>query len=357
MFWEQPRVGSRWRPLQSAVQQTAHYSGRETVIDWATSGKGMLRPGLGNTSYGKYGIAVAQVGRLPCTLYTGELYDNSTFAIVPTDPTQVLAIWAFCSSAEYNVSVRKFNRKLSVDPSHLVQVPFDLAHWQAVAAEKYPNGLPEPESDDPTQWLFHGRPEASTAPLQVAVARLLGYRWPAELDAEMRLSARARELVRRCDELRKFADNDGIVCIPAVRTKLPAHERLAELLQAVGQAFQPDVGRQAGKPDLDDWLRNAFFEQHCKLFHNRPFIWQIWDGRKDGFSCLVNYHKLDYQALDNVTHSYLESWIKKQAGDAKTSKVGRRPAAGRRAGIAGETRADSGWRAALRYLRSLEAAP
>ncbi len=322
MFWEQPRVGSRWRPLQSAVQQTAHYSGRETVIDWATSGKGMLRPGLGNTSYGKYGIAVAQVGRLPCTLYTGELYDNSTFAIVPTDPTQVLAIWAFCSSAEYNVSVRKFNRKLSVDPSHLVQVPFDLAHWQAVAAEKYPNGLPEPESDDPTQWLFHGRPEASTAPLQVAVARLLGYRWPAELDAEMRLSARARELVRRCDELREFADNDGIVCIPAVRTKLPAHERLAELLQAVGQAFQPDVGRQAGKPDLQDWLRNAFFEQHCKLFHNRPFIWQIWDGRKDGFSCLVNYHKLDYQALDNVTHSYLESWIKKQAGDAKTSKVG-----------------------------------
>ena len=36
----------------------------------------------------------------------------------------------------------------------------------------------------------------------------------------------------------------------------------------------------------------------------------------------VNYHKLDYQALDNLTHSYLESWIKKQAGDAKTGKPG-----------------------------------
>ena len=42
--------------------------------------------------------------------------------------------------------------------------------------------MPEPESDDPTQWLIHGRPESSTAPLQVAVARLLGYRWPAELE-------------------------------------------------------------------------------------------------------------------------------------------------------------------------------
>ena len=106
----------------------------------------------------------------------------------------------------------------------------------------------------------------------------------------------------QCDELRKFADNDGIVCIPALRAESPADERLSEILQAVGQAFQPDVRRQAGKPDLLDWLRNAFFEQHCKLFHHRPFIWQIWDGRKDGFSCLVNYHKLNYKTLDNLTH-------------------------------------------------------
>ena len=35
---------------------------------------------------------------------------------------------------------------------------------------------------------------------------------------------------------------------------------------------------------LDDWLRNGFFEQHCKLFHHRPFIWHVWDGRKDGFA-------------------------------------------------------------------------
>ena len=53
-----------------------------------------------------------------------------------------------------------------------------LAYWQKVAAEKYPNGLPKPHSDDPTQWLFNGHPRGSDAPLQVAVARLLGYRWP-----------------------------------------------------------------------------------------------------------------------------------------------------------------------------------
>ena len=29
------------------------------------------------------------------------------------------------------------------------------------------------------------------------------------------------------------------------------------------------------------------------MFHQRPFVWHIWDGRKrDGFHALVNYHKL-----------------------------------------------------------------
>ena len=50
------------------------------------------------------------------------------------------------------------------------------------------NGLPMPYSDDPTQWLFHSHPVPSERPLQVAIARLLGYRWPAETDEEMELA-------------------------------------------------------------------------------------------------------------------------------------------------------------------------
>jgi hypothetical protein len=250
-------------------------------------------------------------------------------------------LWTFCSSPEYRDSVRKISTKIIAPSSALWGVPFDYDYWQGVAAEKYPGGLPEPENDDPTQWLFHGRPEVSTAPLQVAAARLLGYRWPAEHpqpapppegngDEPMRLSKRATALVKRCDELLKFADDDGIVCIPAVRAESSADERLLEILQAANgpkwsnsllHDLLTDAGCKAGTT-LDDWLRNAFFEQHCKLFHHRPFVWHIWDGRKDGFSCLVNYHKLNYKTLDNLTHSYLEGWIKKQVGDAKTNKAG-----------------------------------
>ena len=43
----------------------------------------------------------------------------------------------------------------------------------------------------------------------------------------------------------------------------------------------------AGKT-LETWLRDGFFAQHCELFHQRPFIWQIWDGLRDGFSTRVN---------------------------------------------------------------------
>ena len=73
---------------------------------------------------------------------------------------------------------------------------------------------------------------------------------------------------------------------------------------------------QSAVPTLDDWLRNGFFEQHCKLFHHRPFIWHIWDGRRrDGFHALVNYHKLaesngkGRRLLESLTYSYLGAWI------------------------------------------------
>jgi len=73
---------------------------------------------------------------------------------------------------------------------------------------------------------------------------------------------------------------------------------------------------------LDDWLRNLFFEQHCKRFHNRPFVWHLWDGRKDGFACLVNYHTLDHKRLETLTYSYLQDRITAQAASAKSGQTG-----------------------------------
>lgn len=310
----------RWQPLQDAVFVHELYGGRSRVIDWSTSGRGMLRPGLGNVAYGHYGVAVSRMGNLPCTLYSGELYDQNTAVIVPVNPDDVPALWAYCTSGLFLERIRQIDHNLNVTPATLLKVPFDSASWKVTASKQFPDGLPEPESDDPTQWLFHGRPEVSTAPLQVAVARMLGYRWPAEFDLNMRLSTRARELVKKCDELRKFADDDGIVCIPSVRGEEPAAERLLVILAACG--IKPNI-------DLDDWLRNDFFEEHCKLFHHRPFIWHIWDGRRrDGFHVLVNYHKLTEgngqgkKLLESLTYSYLGEWINRQQDGVRRGEGG-----------------------------------
>ena len=70
----------------------------------------------------------------------------------------------------------------------------------------------------------------------------------------------------------------------------------------------------AGKT-LETWLRDKFFAQHCKLFQHRPFVWQIWDGLKDGFSALVNYHTLDYKKLETLIYTYLGDWISRQKLD------------------------------------------
>ena len=105
-----------------------------------------------------------------------------------------------------------------------------------------------------------------------------------------------------------------------------------------------DAGCRPGTT-LDDWLRNSIFEQHCRRFHRRPFVWHIWDGRKDGFSCLVNYHKLDHKALESLTYAYLQDWINAQSAAAKGGKTGadlRLQAPG----LAGEAQAHTGRRAA-----------
>ena len=73
---------------------------------------------------------------------------------------------------------------------------------------------------------------------------------------------------------------------------------------------------------LDAWVRDGFFAQHCKLFEQRPFIWHIWDGLRDGFSALVNYHKLDRRLLEKLTYTYLGDWITRQQDSIRHEEDG-----------------------------------
>jgi hypothetical protein len=350
-FWESYWQEEGWEPFIQNVDKTTHFGGRSDVVRWE-KGTGSLHSSSsahnfpaevmnGRRILGKGGVRVTQMQGLACTLYSGELFGKSAATVVPHDQRQLAAIWCFISSPDYAPLVRKLDQKVNVTNLTLAKVPFDADYWQEVAAERYPNGLPKPYSDAPTQWLFHGHPCPSPEPLQVAVARLVGYRWPAEIDASMELSDEARGWIDRCEALLGHADADGIVCLPSVRGEPAAHERLSKL---VASAFSDDwstakerelllaaaVVNNARNPEasLESWLRNSFFSEHCKLFDGRPFIWQIWDGNPHGFSALVNYHKLagpkgqGCKTLELLTYTYLGDWIDRQKLDQAESVNG-----------------------------------
>lgn len=320
-FWEVEHLGASWLKMQTTVKSTVEFGGMNLILNWRDKGAGIARL-QGQAAWRKPGVAVSLMSDIRAALFVGDVFDSNVSIVTAKTSSYLDPIWCYCSSPRFSFDVKAIEPGIKANNGALPKVEFDLPHWQKVAAEKYPNGLPEPESGDPTQWLFHGRPEYSTAPLQVVVARLLGYRWPAELDPKMRLSRQARDLVNSCDELLDLADKDGIVCIPPLRGETSAADRLLNLLaKSYGQNWHSEVlsdllrdAGYAGK-HLETWLRDGFFAQHCELFHQRPFIWQIWDGLRDGFSALVNYHKLDHKNLETLIYTYLGDWIKRQQDD------------------------------------------
>lgn len=336
-FWEHAALAANgWAPFRTTIDaadtalEGVHHalrweSGRGQLATYAAASRDRLHDmhESGNRAWGKHGVAINRMQGLRVAHYQGERFDNNVAVVVPKTETALAAIWCFLSSSGFAEHVKSLDTTLKITNQTLLKVPFDLAHWQEVAADRYPNGLPAPYSDSPTQWLFHGHPQPSSDPLQAAVARLAGYRWPAETDTAMELADEARTWIARCEKLAEHTDDDGILCLPSVRGETPAHERLLKLLIAAWESVHPGSWKPAvldklladadcaGK-SLEVWLRDKFFEQHAKRFYHRPFIWHVWDGLKDGFAALVNYHKLDARNLERLNHYYLGRWISDQ---------------------------------------------
>jgi len=357
-IWEINNISELWTYQQITVNKTTYFGGLDQIIlydkknghlreeKWIRREKLHDSDQRGNKAWGKLGIGISSMSNLPASLFTGETFDSNIAVIVPSNPKLLLPIWTYCQTNEYVNEVRKIDQALKVTNSTLAKVPFDLEYWQKVAEEKYPNGLPKPYSDDLTQWLFHGHPTKAENPLQVVVARLLGYRWPAESDAKMELADEARELIKAVKAFDYLSDEDGIFCIPSVNAEEAGADRLRSYLkEAFGnewnnQAISQLLAKEgASSSNLEEWLRKEFFAQHCRLFQNRPFIWNIWDGRNDGFSALVNYHMLTKENLVKLTYTYLGDWIR--MCDAKKKS--------------GESGADGLYSAAINLKEKLEA--
>jgi hypothetical protein len=318
MFWELPEIdGLKWTFMETSPENKTSYSGKNLVckslvqIEKEKISEFGIR---GSEAWSNNGIIISQMRDLPSSLYCGHIFDNNTKVLIPENLNDLPALWAYIQSGAFLKEVRHRYQKLDANKDILESIPFYPIEWQKIADEMGP--LPEPHSDDPTQWLFKGDIIGSEQPLHVAIARMLSYHWPEQPAGE--------------DPLDCIIDKDGIVCIPPVWGERPAGDWLRSILAiSYGGEWSPrkeeELLKQAGytkSGGLEGFLRDDFFKSHCVLFHHRPFMWMVWDGTKDGFSALVNYHKLDHNTLQKLIYTYLGNWITQQKDDVKQEKAG-----------------------------------
>jgi hypothetical protein len=322
-FWEFSDFENTWSFLQGVVAQTEFYGGRNKVVRWE-QGQGSLAHSdssaiRGLQALGHTGVVVSQMRTLPTTLFSGSLFDTNVAVILPKDEGHLLPIWCYCSSDEFVSNVRRLDKKLNVTNATFGHVPFDLAKWQTKARESFPHGVPPANTDDPSQWLFDGDLTKSRYPLQVSVAKLIGYRWPHQRGVMVpgRSTAGMGPLAV-CD------DSEGIIALSPLTGQESAAQQLRGLLEnAYGPSWSITKQNELlGAPlSLEDWLRDEFFDEHCALFKRRPFVWHVWDGRRDGFGALVSYHKLagpngqGRRTLERLVYTVLGDWIGRQRAE------------------------------------------
>jgi hypothetical protein len=132
----------------------------------------------------------------------------------------------------------------------------------------------------------------------VIVLRLLGHRWPRQVEAG--------------EPVPDWADPDGIIPLVADgggRTLLElVRERLiadGETVPAAERYFEEVMGMPLG-----EWLNTAFFKHHTKQFKKRPVAWQLQSGpftrrSTPAFACLVYCQAVDGDILHKVRTRYV----------------------------------------------------
>jgi len=123
-FWEIREFLEIWEPEQSTVVKTTELGGKAGIIRWER-GEGQLwnfgRENVrtlhnvdrrGEEAWGKTGVGISQMQELAATIYSGHKFDTNIAVITPRDTLHLLAVWCFCSSPEYNETVRQIDQSL-----------------------------------------------------------------------------------------------------------------------------------------------------------------------------------------------------------------------------------------------------
>jgi len=132
----------------------------------------------------------------------------------------------------------------------------------------------------------------------VLVLRLLGHRWPTQVEAG--------------DPVPTWADTDGIIPLVAGSAESTLLDRVRERLVADGEelheserSFEEVMGQS-----LEEWLSTVFFKHHVRQFKKRPVAWQLQSGpftrrKTPAFACLVYCQAVDGDILQKVRSRYV----------------------------------------------------
>lgn len=334
-FWECDVQDPRWEWLIEPPTTSTLFGGRTSVIRW-DGGNGALHHDSSAHNFpaariiSKRGIALQRMPPFRATLYEREIFGDHIAPLVTEDDSLIPALWCYCTSEDFVRYLREIDSAMKVSVGAFLKVPFDEGYWRQRALKEFPGAMPAPGSDSPDQWLFHGDPRKSGRPLHAIMARILGYRWPRQQGLRVNRGLRTDSA-----DIEPFGASDGIVCTAPVRGESSGADRVRGVV-ATGWD-DTTVGRQvsrllAEEPEteasLETWVRDRFFSGHLQLFGHRPFLWHVWDGERDGFGVLLNYHRLaapngaGRKALETVVYSYLGDWISRQRSDQKNGVEG-----------------------------------
>lgn len=328
-FWEKQELSDRWIYFQNTPDGSSDCSGKSYIIKWEEVDAGFPGAAIrGREAWGKTGLVTTKISPFPVALYWGDKFSTSSPVIIPKDSRFIHPILNFMRSAKFKDVVQSVNSAFGIGNGYFQHLPFDPSEWADEIRPKL-----APFSSNPTRWLFSGHP-ASSEPgmaLHVALARLCGYRWPAETDSDMRLSDETRAWIAKTAAL-PSGDNDGLLGVPPVAGEKPLADRLrAYLAAAFGAEWSDALERRlvaegdeafdkksARDGSLEAWVRDRAFRQHCALFGQRPFVWHISDGLKDGFSVFVHYHRFDQANLRKLTYTLLGDWLARAKAENNT---------------------------------------
>jgi len=142
--------------------------------------------------------------------------------------------------------------------------------------------------------------------VSVVVLRLLGHRWPRQIEAS--------------EPLPEWADADGIIPLtdgtgePSLIARV--RNRIAEVfgeerVNAIEREFEDIIGKS-----LETWLASDFFRRHAAQFRKRPIAWHLASsrgtargrritGNAPAFACLVYYHRLNADLIPKLRTQYV----------------------------------------------------